>query len=105
MRAEAAERARRERAVTVRACLAVLATSEDRRTDELHHLTRDGAGPAARGEALRRLAAPREEAAERYEELAALEPGTAGAHHDAAAQAHDRADVSIGWGAGFRRCP
>ncbi|MCZ4515623.1 hypothetical protein O3Q52_47460, partial [Streptomyces sp. ActVer] len=47
--------------------------------------------PAARAEALRRLAALREEAGERYEELAALEPETAGAHHDAAAQARDRA--------------
>ncbi|MCZ4516850.1 hypothetical protein O3Q52_53885, partial [Streptomyces sp. ActVer] len=41
----AAHRARRERAVTVWARLAVLATAEDRRTDELHHLTRDGARP------------------------------------------------------------
>ncbi|MGA6224907.1 hypothetical protein ACPESV_31780 [Streptomyces umbrinus] len=90
-RAEVTERARRERAVTVWARLAVLATAENRRTGELHHLTRDGAGPAARAEALRRPAALREEAAERYEELAALEPETAGAHHDATAQARDRA--------------
>ncbi|WP_413754792.1 hypothetical protein [Streptomyces sp. MMBL 11-3] len=68
--AEAAERARRERAATVRARLAA---------------------PAARAEALHQLAALREEAAERHDGLAHLEPDTADTHQAAATQARDRA--------------
>ncbi|MCX4231797.1 hypothetical protein [Streptomyces ortus] len=89
--AEAAERARRERAVTVRARLAVLADTDGRHQDELHRLARTGAAPADRAAALHHLAALREETAERHAELARLEPDTADTHHTAAAQARDRA--------------
>ncbi|WP_055631352.1 hypothetical protein [Streptomyces griseoruber] len=89
--AEAAERARRERAVTVRARLAALAATQDRRQDDLHRLARDGAAPAARAEVLRDLADLREESAERHDELAGLEPDHADAHRAAAVQARDRA--------------
>ncbi|MET9562505.1 hypothetical protein [Streptomyces tauricus] len=89
--AEAAERARRERAVTVRARLAVLADADDRRTADLHGLSRDSAAPADRAAALHDLAALREEAAERHAELAHLEPDTASTHQAAADQARDRA--------------
>ncbi|MGW2725376.1 hypothetical protein [Streptomyces sp. NPDC001492] len=89
--AEAAERARRERAVTVRASLAGLADAENRRQDHLHRLARDGAEPAERAAALRSLAELREESAERHDELAGLEPDHADSHRSAAAQARDRA--------------
>ncbi|GGN45269.1 hypothetical protein [Streptomyces fuscichromogenes] len=87
--AEAAERARRERAVTVRAGLAYAETR--RRQDHLHRLARDGAEPGERAAALRSLADLREESAERYDELAVLEPDHAEAHRTAAAQARDHA--------------
>ncbi|MFE7070439.1 hypothetical protein ACFU96_10165 [Streptomyces sp. NPDC057620] len=89
--AEAAERARHERAVSVRARLAVLATAEERGQDDLHRLARTAAAPADRATALRHLAALREEGAGRHDELAALEPETADTHRAAAAQARDRA--------------
>ncbi|MFE2669246.1 hypothetical protein [Streptomyces mirabilis] len=93
--AEAAERARRERAVAARARLAALAEAETRRQDDLHRLARDGAAPAERSEALRALAELREENAERHDELAGLEPDHADTHRAAAVQArghaaHDR---------------
>ncbi|MFC8660706.1 hypothetical protein [Streptomyces sp. NPDC057199] len=89
--AEAAERARRERAVTVRARLAALAATEHRSQDDLHQMARDGAAPADRAAALRHLAELREENAERHAELAGLEPDHADTHHVVAAQARDRA--------------
>ncbi|WP_105973667.1 hypothetical protein [Streptomyces geranii] len=89
--AEAAERARRERAVTVKARLAALAATEQRRQDDLHRLARDGAAPADRAETLRDLADLREENAERHDELAGLEPDHADTHRAAAVQARDRA--------------
>ncbi|MFE2684492.1 hypothetical protein [Streptomyces mirabilis] len=89
--AEATERARRERAVTVRARLAGLADAETRRQDHLHRLARDGAEPAERAAALRNLADLREERAERHDELAGLEPDHADSHRGAATQARDRA--------------
>ncbi|MEU1516256.1 hypothetical protein ABZ490_29655 [Streptomyces sp. NPDC005811] len=72
---EAAARARRERAVTVRARLAALAATEDRRQGDLHRLTRDGAEAAARAAALCHLA----------------ERDHADTHSAAAAQARDLA--------------
>jgi hypothetical protein len=89
--AEAAERARHERAVTVRARLAALAATEQRRQDDLHRLARDVAAPADRAAVLRHLAELREESAERHDELAGLEPDHTDTHRAAAAQARDRA--------------
>lgn len=89
--AEAAERARRERAVAVRARLAVLAADGTRRQDDLHRLAHAGTEPTLRAESMHRLADLREESADRHDELAVLEPGQTEAHRTAAAQARDRA--------------